>query len=98
MTQKERRVFLINYLKTKKNLSKEIVIPHDTEAQKTSPSRFDERASAHACLKDFTDIQDEYLQQENRQRGIVSLVIYLRNSRRSISGKGILPAFLLMQS
>ena len=23
--------------------------------------------------KDFTDIQDEYLQQENRQRGIVSL-------------------------
>ena len=50
MTQKERRVFLINYLKNEEESFKGIVIPHGT---KTSPSRFDERASAHACLKGF---------------------------------------------
>lgn len=34
MTQKERRVFLINYLKNEEESFKGIVIPHDTEAQK----------------------------------------------------------------
>ncbi len=48
--------------------------------------------------KDFTDIQDEYLQQENRQRGIVSLGDLSQEQPEIYLWQGILPAFLLMQS
>ena len=89
MTQKERRVFLINYLKNEEESFKGIVIPHDTEAQKHLLRALMNVRPPMPVSKDFTDIQDV---------GLYPLVIYLRNSRRSISGKGILPAFLLMQS
>ena len=93
MTQKERRVFLINYLKNEEESFKGIVIPHDTEAQKHLLRALMNVRPPMPVSKDFTDIQDEYLQQENRQRGLYPLVIYLRNSRRSISGKGYYPPF-----
>lgn len=73
MTQKERRVFLINYLKNEEESFKGIVIPHDTEAQKHLLRALMNVRPPMPASKDFTDIQDEYLQQENRQRGIVSL-------------------------
>ena len=73
MTQKERRVFLINYLKNEEKSFKGIVIPHDTEAQKHLLRALMNVRPPMPVSKDFTDIQDEYLQQENRQRGIVSL-------------------------
>ena len=73
MTQKERRVFLINYLKNEEESFKGIVIPHDTEAQKHLLRALMNVRPPMPVSKDFTDIQDEYLQQENRQRGIVSL-------------------------
>mgnify|MGYP000260253232 CR=1 FL=1 len=64
MTQKERRVFLINYLKNEEESFKGIVIPHDTEAQKHLLRALMNVRPPMPVSKDFTEIQGEYLQQE----------------------------------
>ena len=59
MTQKERRVFLINYLKNEEESFKGIVIPHDTEAQKHLLRALMNVRQPKTVTKEFTHIQDE---------------------------------------
>ena len=71
MTQKERRVFLINYLKNEEESFKGIVIPHDTEAQKHLLRALMNVRPPKPADPKWLQIQDGYYQEELRNSAIV---------------------------
>ena len=83
MNQKERRVFLINYLLKENANYHGVQIPDDENEQKQllrslmniRPPQY----TSEECLR----IQDEYLQEENRQHGITDFA-----DLRSVIGRG----------
>ena len=73
MTQKERLVFLINYLIDENNELKSIDIPaQDTERKRLLRSLMNIRPPK-TVSKEFLEVQDAYLQEECTGKGIISL-------------------------
>ena len=73
MTQKERLVFLINYLIDENNELKTIDIPaQDTERKRLLGSLMNIRPPK-TVSKEFLEVQDAYLQEECTQKGVISL-------------------------
>ena len=73
MTQKERLVFLINYLIDENNELKTIDIPaQDTERKRLLRSLMNIRPPK-TVSKEFLEVQDAYLQEECTQKGVISL-------------------------
>lgn len=73
MTQKERLVFLINYLIDENNKLKTIDIPaQDTERKHLLRSLMNIRPPK-TVSKEFLEVQDAYLQEECTQKGVISL-------------------------
>ncbi|MDO4268707.1 MAG: protein-ADP-ribose hydrolase [Eubacteriales bacterium] len=71
MTQKERRIYLIRELQKEMPQYKQLVIPEDeTEQWRLLRSLFNVRPPKPAS-KEFLKIQDEYLSETVRERGIV---------------------------
>jgi len=73
MTQKERRIYLINYLKNEEPDLEEAVIPKDESSQKRLLRSLMNIRPPKAVSKEFLEIQDAYLQQERDKKGIVTL-------------------------
>lgn len=70
MTQAERRIFLIKYLLAEDEKYADIGIPHrEAEQKKLLRSLFNLRMPKNAD-KDFIKVQDEYLKEEIRLKGI----------------------------
>ena len=73
MTQAERRRFLIQYLLKELPRDSQVEIPANSQAQKRLlRSLFNIRMPAPAS-QEFLQIQDAYLQEELRQKGITPL-------------------------
>jgi O-acetyl-ADP-ribose deacetylase (regulator of RNase III) len=73
MNQSERRIFLIKYLLDEQPRYRDINIPSSADEQKRLlRSLMNVRMSA-PISKEFEQLQDEYLQEENKRRGIVFL-------------------------
>ncbi|GFI62030.1 protein-ADP-ribose hydrolase [Clostridiales bacterium] len=70
MTQAERRIFLIEYLKNEEYRLKNIDIPDDTKMQKQLLRALMNIRPARPISKKFTDIQDIYLREELSEKGI----------------------------
>lgn len=73
MNQNERRQILIRSLLDEKPEYRNIKIPHDSSEQKTLLRSLMNVRLASPVSEDFQRIQDEYLQEENRRKGIVEL-------------------------
>ena len=73
MTQKERLIFLINYLKNENNELKSIDIPEEDMAGKRLLRSLMNIRPPKAVSKEFLEVQDAYLQEECSEKGIVSL-------------------------
>ncbi len=73
MTQEERRIFLIEYLEKEENRLKKIHVPAETAAQKRLLRSLMNIRPAKPVSKEFLIVQDAYLQEEQAQKGIVSL-------------------------
>lgn len=73
MNQSERRQILIRYLLDEKPKYKGIDIPQSGEEQKTLLRSLMNVRMAAPISEEFGRIQDEYLQEENKNRGIVEL-------------------------
>ena len=84
MTQKERRRFLVDYLLSERG--ERIDIPQDEYNQKRLLRSLFNIRMPKAVSKEFLQIQDEYLQEESRSKGITDITdlepvrdhIYLR--------------------
>lgn len=73
MTQKERLVFLINYLIDENNELKTIdILAQDTERKRLLRSLMNIRPPK-TVSKEFLEVQDAYLQEECTQKGVISL-------------------------
>lgn len=73
MNQSERRQFLIRSLLKERPEYRKMIIPyHDDEQKNLLRSLMNIRMPAPVS-EEFQQIQDEYLQEENRRRGIVAL-------------------------
>ena len=73
MAQKERLVFLINYLLNENSELQSIDIPtQDTERKRLLRSLMNIRPPK-TISKEFLEVQDTYLQEECRRKGVVSL-------------------------
>ena len=73
MTQTERLAFLINYLINENNQLKSIDIPaQDADKKRLLRSLMNIRPPKTAS-NEFLEIQDSYLQEECRRKGIISL-------------------------
>lgn len=72
MTQAERRIFLIEYLKNETNELKRLEIPSEKEAQKRLLRSLMNIRPAKPVSVEFLAIQDEYLQEEQAKKGIIS--------------------------
>lgn len=71
MNQTERRKYLIEYLLSERNKTAEI--PSDSEAQKRLFRALVNVRMPKAVSKDFLQVQDEYLQEELRLKGITDI-------------------------
>ena len=73
MNQTERRQILIRFLLNERTEYSGIAIPPDKEGQKRLLRSLMNVRIAAPISEDFQRIQDEYLQEENRSKGIVDL-------------------------
>lgn len=73
MTQEERRIYLINELLKERN--EECTIPVDENSQKDLLRSLMNIRLPIPVSSDFLQIQDEYLQQVNKERGITDVCI-----------------------
>ena len=71
MNQLERRLYLINHLLNERNET--IDMPEDTYNQKRLLRGLMNVRMPDTISKEFIDIQDEYLQEELKEKGITSL-------------------------
>lgn len=73
MNQKERRQILIRSLIKERPEYQEIAVPHSSDGQKKLLRSLMNVRPASPISREFQQIQDEYLQEESRNRGIVEL-------------------------
>ncbi len=73
MTQAERLAFLIKYLISENNELKSFHIPVEEKARKRLLRSLMNIRPPKPVTKDFLNIQDEYLQREKTEKGIISL-------------------------
>lgn len=73
MNQSEKRLYLINELLNESSYKGQIKIPKDTEGQRTLLRSLFNIRDPKPISKAFLKIQDEYLKERNRERGIVPL-------------------------
>ena len=73
MNQSERRRYLINYLINEHKEYKNIEIPNDSNSQKYLLRSLMNVRVPGDISKEFLDIQDEYLKEENLNKGIVTI-------------------------
>lgn len=73
MTQEERRIYLIKELMSEHPRYADIQIPTDTDNQKRLLRSLMNVRLAAPVDKEFLQIQDEYLQQANEEKGIVHI-------------------------
>lgn len=73
MTQSERRIFLIQYLLNEVENGNEIKIPSNTFDQKSLLRGLMNIRLARKVDDEFLKIQNEYLQEETREKGIVDV-------------------------
>ncbi|MBQ7232509.1 MAG: protein-ADP-ribose hydrolase [Bacillales bacterium] len=73
MIQRERRVYLIEYLKNEENNLKEIDIPTDEEAQKSLLRALMNIRPPRPISKEFITVQNAYLTEEQAKKGVVTL-------------------------
>lgn len=73
MTQEQRLVFLIEYLKKEEDKLKNIKIPAGKETQKQLLRSLMNIRPAKPVSEEFLEIQDEYLQNEKSDKRVVSL-------------------------
>lgn len=71
MNQLERRLYLINHLLNERNEATDI--PQDEYNQKRLLRGLMNIRMPHVISKEFTDIQDDYLKEELKEKGITSL-------------------------
>ena len=75
MTQKERREYLIRYLLKENIQYTNMEVPVREDEQKQLLRALFNIRMPHEALKEFIRIQDEYLLEENRNKGIVDYKI-----------------------
>ncbi len=73
MTQQERLLYLIKYLKSENTEWSRLEIPENETAQKRLLRSLMNIRPPKAISEEFLDIQDKYLQEEQKQKRIVSL-------------------------
>ena len=73
MTQEERLVYLIKYLMKEKGELKSLDIPVEENARKRLLRSLMNIRPPKPVTKDFLNIQDEYLQEEQAKKGVISL-------------------------
>ncbi len=73
MNQSEKRLYLINELLNESSYKGQIKIPKDTEGQRTLLRSLFNIRDPKPISKEFLKIQDEYLKERNRERGIISI-------------------------
>lgn len=73
MTQTERLIFLIKYLKNENSELKSIDIPGEDTARKRLLRSLMNIRPPRTVSKEFLQIQDEYLQEELTEKGVISL-------------------------
>lgn len=73
MTQQERRMYLIKYLKKEDSSLRKIDIPPEEEAQKRLLRSLMNIRSPKDVPEEFTAVQDAYLQAERAKKEIISL-------------------------
>ena len=85
MTQAERRLFLIDTLLSERG--ERIEIPTDEYNQKRLLRSLFNIRMPKAVTDDFLQIQDAYLQEENRRKGITDIAELFANPRRVFAGR-----------
>lgn len=73
MNQSERRQILIQSLLKERLEYQKITIPHNNEEQKNLLRSLMNLRMAAPVSEEFQQVQDEYLQEENKNRGVVAL-------------------------
>lgn len=73
MTQTERRKFLIEYLKKERPEERKLPIPEDESAQRYLLRALMNVREPNPASEEFLHIQDEYLKEENKNRGITDI-------------------------
>lgn len=73
MTQQERLLFLIHYLKDENNTLKSMDIPAESAARKRLLRSLANIRPPRAVSREFLEIQNAYLQEERDRKGVVSL-------------------------
>ncbi len=73
MTQEERRIYLINELLAEDEQYRELAIPADAQQQKLLLRALFNVRMPKPCSQHFLDVQDAYLQEETRQKGITDV-------------------------
>ncbi|MCD8013154.1 MAG: protein in Tap1-dppD intergenic region [Lachnospiraceae bacterium] len=73
MTQDERRIYLIRALLSEEDQYKDMEIPADLQQQKRLLRALFNVRMPGTVNKEFLEIQDAYLQEETRQKGITDL-------------------------
>lgn len=71
MTQGERRIWLIRYLLREQIRYREITIPADAEGQRRLLQSLLNVRQPRPVSEEFLLIQDAYLKERNRERGII---------------------------
>lgn len=77
MTQQERLIYLIDYLKKENDDLKNIEVPDEETEQKRLLRSLMNIRPAKAIGKDFLDIQDAYLQAEQKKKRLISLADFV---------------------
>lgn len=73
MTQQERRLYLIEYLKSEDDRLRDVKIPDDEEAQRKLLRSLMNIRPSKAISADFLKVQDAYLHEETAKKKTVSL-------------------------
>jgi O-acetyl-ADP-ribose deacetylase (regulator of RNase III) len=73
MNQSERRQVLIRALLKERREYRDVTVPEQADGQKTLLRSLMNVRMAAPISEEFQKVQDEYLQEENRQRGIVDI-------------------------
>lgn len=98
MNQSERRRYLIQELLNEQKEYCNYSIPEDPQGQKDLLRGLLNVRAPKILSREFLKIQDEYLKEETEKKASQSLLISLRSSRESISGRVILLRFAVMRS
>lgn len=98
MNQSERRRYLIQELLNEQKEYSNYSIPEDSQGQKDLLRGLLNVRAPKMLSREFLKIQDEYLKEETEKKASQSLLISLRSSRESISGRVILLRFAVTRS